>query len=627
MKQAKYLLIIFLISISFKSFARYATYDDADSEIEFNQSIIDVKKTGETVIKNKTIVKILNESGRSKYGSITLYFDKDISEIEVLEAKTINKDKIININKNDIEIKPLASSENGFDQKYQILISFPRLIVGSKILLKYKEKILKPVIDNNFFTHLTFGRDGYLSHSNIKINSDIKDLKLRVNDPNNELIIDEKDKKKQKIISIKLKKPVFYKLINEPYSNNIDERKTPYVEISSITSFKELANEFQTKYNKVINSTLPEKFKKILDEAKLITNEYDQIDFITSSISNSIRYMGSWQSIEGKFYPRNLDVISTTGYADCKEYSSLTASILNKLGYKAYASLVFRGYQYIDRFDPLPTPYLYNHAIIYVETPKGKKLWIDPTNFVSISRGIFPDITSRNSLILSDVNPRIEFIPEISPKNSTINISGDISFTDKTIIKNLKILLSGEQAISLSGTELKTSKKSIKEMILNFATGNIRPISYNVQLPNLKSRLVKDLLFKIKFEYDDNKLITNLGSALVIKSLNEEWLNAFTSIKDDHKGIIYLSDPYTLNRKITVKNYKVSSLDNLNYEINNNWFKAKRECTQNNKDVIINESIELTHGKIYPEDSKDKNFQNIANFIKKRMQDTVIIAD
>lgn len=626
--QNKIISFLFILLFTYSNaLARYATYEEADIEILQNNKIINIESDGTYTVKNHLHLKILNESGRAKYGSTILQFTKDIEEIDVLEAKTINPEAVINVDKKNIEVKPLASSEHGFDQMFQVLIAFKDVKVGSEIILKYNEKTLKPVIDNKYYTVITFGRDGYQSNGEISVNSKIKELKLNVNDPSESLSITENRTNNSYSAKIKLVKPVFYKIINEPFSQSLDDKTTTFIEFTSSDNWKEIGDYFGKKYNETINSELPSKFNSLLEKAKKIdSSEYDQINFVISEVNNMIRYMGSWQTIEGKYFPRTLELIASSGYADCKEYSVLVSAILNKLGYNSNSALVYRGYHYVERKAPLPTPFVFNHAIINVTTPNGVNLWVDPTNFVSISKEPLPDITARHSLIISE-NSKLGFIPDVNYKDSITEVNAEIIISDKEIKKDISLSLKGVESAYFTGLELKTSRKNIEESVLNMLTGNAKPLYFNVDIPNLSSRIVKDLTFKLQTIEEENLLHTNLGEAYIINNMNKYWQNIFSLIPSDQVGVVAVADPYTLRRSIRIKNYSVLNPEKLNYNITNNWFSAKRDCSMENQDFVMKEEIQLIDTRIYPADTKTEEFKNTRNTIRKKLQDCVVIGN
>ncbi|MDE4940907.1 transglutaminase, partial [Francisella tularensis subsp. holarctica] len=54
--------------------------------------------------------------------------------------------------------------------------------------------------------------------------------------------------------------------------------------------------------------------------------------------------------------------------------------------------------EYYDK--TLPSIINFNHAIVYVKGFVEKEFLIDPTNNISMTYGLFPDIANRHALIL-----------------------------------------------------------------------------------------------------------------------------------------------------------------------------------------------------------------------------------
>ena len=93
---------------------------------------------------------------------------------------------------------------------------------------------------------------------------------------------------------------------------------------NNTTGSKAISKDYET----VINQDLPPLHESIRKEASCMTHSVDQINKVTSLLSEKIRYMGDWRTIEGKFAPRSLKAVATSGVGDCKDFSASTAAIL-----------------------------------------------------------------------------------------------------------------------------------------------------------------------------------------------------------------------------------------------------------------------------------------------------------
>ncbi|MBO9667485.1 MAG: DUF3857 domain-containing protein, partial [Bdellovibrio sp.] len=72
---------------------------------------------------------------------VRISFNSSGGTLKILEAKTINRNKVMKVSPKAIEIKPLASAGQGFDAQSQATIAYPDVNVGSKIFLKYQKEI------------------------------------------------------------------------------------------------------------------------------------------------------------------------------------------------------------------------------------------------------------------------------------------------------------------------------------------------------------------------------------------------------------------------------------------------------------------------------------------------------
>jgi hypothetical protein len=627
MKIVANIIIYCILILALPANARYANLDEAGTKVISLNVDLTIEKSGQYKAIYEKTIELLNESGREQNSSTTLVYSKDISDINIIEAYTDNKGIISKVDPSSIEVKPLASSAKGFDQKYQILINYPNSVVGSKLYLKYEERLHTPIIDNHYSNAFFYGLNEYIEDSNIKITCKIPNAKFKTHDPNQALTIEEKKTKEATIYNIKQIKPQYFALINEPYSISVNYDDISYINLSSISSYKDISEYFYPKYNSVISQSLPDKLKKIVDSAKEIKDEHDQIDFITSSIANNISYMGSWQTVKGKFFPRDLKEIVDTGYADCKEYSSSLSAILNNLGYKANVALVQRSFAYYKPKDIFPSMQEFNHAIVNVNTPSGKNLWIDPTNFISMSRGTHADISGRESLVLSDSTTKTEFIPFVDYNNSRIKQDIELTYDENTVDNKGSIEFKGESSRFLTGAELETSKKAIEEYILKNISGEVNPEVKLIDIPSLKSRIVSDLKISYHLSNTAEIINTNNGKAYYVSSLKQDWLNFFIMAASNEKGIAFLDVPMSNKKSIVVKNFKIKSPEKLNYTINNKWFEASRQAAIKDNDLVIEEEVKIKESYVMPNEISEEFIKKLKKNIKQNMSKTIIIRD
>ena len=327
----RFLGIIFaVLGFSVIAEARYAKHEDSSGEYEFYNSDTKVQAANKIETIEEFQVKILNEIGRERFGTQSFSYNSNMMKLKLIEAKTIIEGKEYKISAANIEDKPVASNVNGFDEIRRLQISFPKVAIGASVYVKIKYEIFKTALDNYFADRCFFGNDIYTKAKKCSFKSKIH-FKHFINDPNNHLEVKKGNEGDYQTLDVTLKKPIYNLTIAEGFTV-LPESKMTWVALSSLKNYEEISTILAPKYEAVINEKLPKMFEEIVDGAKLINNETDQINYVTSKLAEKVRYMGDWRTVKGQIYPRPFELVASTGYGDCKDFSSSTAAILKKLG-------------------------------------------------------------------------------------------------------------------------------------------------------------------------------------------------------------------------------------------------------------------------------------------------------
>lgn len=601
--------------------SRWASYKDAPIEYVFFNRDVTVKANGHSEEIFEYQIKILNEKGRI-YAVQTLAFNESISHIEILEAKTIVQGKEYKIPKEAIEIKPLASSIQGFDQLMQVMVSYPQAAVGSELYLKYKMVTSKQPLPDYFATNFWYGGQGYWRQSQVKIKSELP-FHILINDPYKRLEVKEGKQGKFQTLHLHLKKPVYEELVNEPEDSRIEPACGTWVSISTCDDFNHLAKTLAKDYENVLKQPLPPQFKLIQQTALKGTSPTEQINTVTSMLSESINYMGDWKSIEGRFFPRSLEVISNSGIGDCKDFSAATAAILSSMGYKAQIALIMRGEIYLAPEKGLPSLNNQNHAIVKVTDKQGKVFWADPTNMTSFSEGIYPDIANRPVFVLDSQHPTQEKTPEVDFKNARILFESTMSLqNDRDLNVQGKYKLLGEEAIGMTAAALSNSTQSFEEGFIYGISGDREVLNKKVVMPDFASRIVKDIEITYSYEQENSLIPSTAGSAILIEA---NWPAPFLDTSEDHEGCMFVGNPRTLAKKIIIKSAGVKNLESLAYKIDLPWMKAKRECFVNGNDIEIVEQIEILKSFISSKELKSPQYKDFKKTLKQQCKKFAVI--
>ncbi len=603
--------------------ARWASIDDAPTKSSCSVEM-NINKDGTARMVLEVQQEILKESGRD-VAQTMLNYNGDSEKIRILEAKTIYKGKEYKVAKKLIEDKPLASSPYGFDQLRQIMLAFPKAEIGAKTYLKYQLITTKVQLENFFATVLPFGRGVFTVSARVKVHSQLP-LHLIVNDPENVLKVTKDQDDNFHNLEVVLTKPLYKATTNEPASNVINVKYLTWISISSKTKWEDLATELGKSYAKIFKQKLPKGLAEIANAAAQKKDEVEQINTVTSLLNDKVAYLGDWRSIKGHFIPRDLEEISSTQTGDCKDFAAATAAILTSLGYKVQFVLVRRG---VHNFypDSLPDLSAFNHAILKVTNKQGKVYWCDPTNFQSMADGMFPDIADKKVLVLDQVQPGYEKTPGLSYEHAESAAKSQIEIlSDTKIAEQGSVLLKNEEALGLIGAALNQSEKSIKDRLFYSLSGTIleEKDKKSMELPDLKSRIVKDLVYSYGFEQDHRLSKTNEGLAL---ELRYSALASLFGISQDYVADISVADyPWTVKSQTIIKNVKVNNVDSLNKEIKTPWIYVMRKCTMiNNRDLQIDEAVVLYKNLIANEELKTPEFIKLKDDLERDFKHVSVV--
>ena len=429
--------IICALIITLSAQARWATREDAAIVREVHNETTTVNKDGTSTTICEIQDLIVKDAAREYAASFRLYYNENIQKLTILEAKTVFQGKTYKVPKDKIEDKALASPSNFFDQARQIMISFPRAEVGAKIYLKYRIEQKKVRIPGSFSDYHALGTSWttnlpmYWNEAHLSIDSKIP-LYVKVNDPDNVLKVTGAQTQPVHSLSIDLVKPLSNSVINEPEGSLLNSKYKCWIYVSSFSSFAQMAEKEAKDFAEVMNQPLPKKYRGILEVAQQKKGDVTQINEVTTLLISQIQYMGDWKSINGRFIPRPLKVVVQSGLGDCKDFTAGVGAILRNMGYEVYPALVWRHDLYVPE-DTLFAP-LTNHVLLKVIGKNGHVYWVDPTNFVGMAQGVFPDVAGKMALVLNPKNPTYERIPEVSPEHSQVYMDLDMQIKSQRIL-------------------------------------------------------------------------------------------------------------------------------------------------------------------------------------------------
>lgn len=501
-------VVTFSIAFSPVAFARWGTKEDAPIVSRSNKSEIVVNADGTWRAKSSTLYRVNNEDGRISFGTGAIKYNSRTTQIKDIQAESRNGDDRIKVEKDYIEDKALASSSEGFDETRQVSIAYPRVEVGTELFLSYEQVTREVPIPGFYSDEFSFGDHFYEESSQIVLKSPFK-LLISKNDPGQHLEVKQEASGKDFVTTIKLIKPI-YNQVAEEIEPKASRRLLTWVAVSTQPDWGAMAKPLVSEYEKVLSAQLPDPLAKIASEAEKKSDLTDRINIVTSRLADTIRYLGDWRDVRGGHVPRPLSLVANTRFGDCKDFSAATVAILRKLGYQAYVAWVQRGV-IPEALPPIPVETAFNHAIVYLKIGDKVK-WIDPTNTVSFAQGTFEDIMGRQALIVDPKSPRLEWIPEGVPTDSTGLRSLRLKFLkggDAQVFAD--ILYSGRSAVGVTGIERQYSKETINHIITKAIADDHYIVERKVDDYQLSSRVVRDIRLKAYVKVKGYQLTTTAG--------------------------------------------------------------------------------------------------------------------
>jgi len=157
-------------------------------------------------------------------------------------------------------------------------------------------------------------------------------------------------------------------------------------------------------------------------------------------------------------------------------------------------------------------------------------------------------------------------------------------------------------------------------------SGEKSPRRQKIILPDLKSRICKDLEFHYQFDIENAAFLTNMGEGI---SLDAQWIKVYLDVADDQVGSIYTGTPATIRKTTFIKDTQIQGLESLNFSIETPWVKAKRICQLDSTSghVKIDEQVTILQSYISAQDIRTPAYQDLKNKLKQYCHKVVLIVN
>jgi transglutaminase-like putative cysteine protease len=394
---------------------------------------IEVKKDGTATVREKHEMVIRSRDGIRKFGVYTNKYNPALERCRVLRMETHNGHEVKPVPTDFMEDKPVASRLSGFDELNQFKAAFPDVREGSVLIVEILREMYRAKVPGVFEYVLKYGGSVHIEKYDVTVISELP-LFWKANDRWG--IIDVQHEKKDGIDTLYAKNnyPLYLKVVNEERSLQTDE-DLPYIAISTVNNWGGLGRSLSALWEPRLSAPLPEQFQKIARDISSLESEDAKIDTMLNLLSERLRYHGDWRPVEGSDVPRPLEVISSQGFGDCKDFAAVSIAILRYAGLNAYPAFVERDKNVPTIQQDVPLLYSFDHAIVFVMGKDGRARWFDPTNAFRPSSLIPADIADRPVLLIAGDSSRILRTPAVEPATNLVESNGIMHDMDNGWVK------------------------------------------------------------------------------------------------------------------------------------------------------------------------------------------------
>ncbi|MGZ6419092.1 MAG: transglutaminase domain-containing protein, partial [Pseudobdellovibrio sp.] len=409
------------------------------------------------------------------------------------------------------------------------------------------------------------------------------------------------------------------------YALERNEVSVGQVYVTTAQTWEQVNKAVSGNFKSVWNQKLPKELDKIADGAKKLNSTKEKIEYVAKAISQLIAYSGDWQSLKGKFVPQDFAKIMKSKRGDCKDYSSLMVAVLRKLNYEAYPALTSRNMRYpgkeiLTKLSKTPNTAVFNHAIVWMKDENNKELWLDPTNPLVLSDVISADILGNYALVLDGQSKDIKFLPEENAVKLDMQVVQSIKTTGNLSEAKGELILNQSSYNYIGTIEKLYGEEALKRLLAAW----LNP--YDKINISIAKDVVNKTVPSYKFSYVTNGLIKEIpGKLKAYRIPNMLFLSAAQLYP---KNVNYFGEI----GKISVKTILLheSTIDTFEADClaRSPWIDGDRVVTNENKNVVISDTVSVKRRTNTKEESQDESFEYyISNIYNCGSENKVTVLD
>jgi len=360
-----------------------ASYPNCDEATVEKRMVRVYRPDGTGECQDETFVKVLTEKGKRDNRTLSFSFVLPYSTVEIVEAEVLRpggEAVPVDVKANSKEtIDDSQMQMNIYDPNMRLLrLSIPKLEIGDLLHSIVRQTIQRPIIPGEFAEESLFEGRGFIRHLSYETRTPperpLKRVVLRDEAPGTVRYSEQPGEDKTLVRR--------WEVRNVP--RMFDEPSMPPYEmvlqrllVSTIPDWARVSKWYWELSSPHLEATTPEMKQTVQSLIAGSETDLDRIKALFYYVSPKIRYMGlTPEKDRPGFEPHDVRLTFDNKYGVCRDKAALLVSMLRIAGLKAYPVLINVGI----RKDPEVPDADFNHAIVGVETQKGKYLLMDPTD-------------------------------------------------------------------------------------------------------------------------------------------------------------------------------------------------------------------------------------------------------
>ena len=624
--------VLLACSVPMIASAKYAGIGDLPYVIESDSTEITVEASGQSTLVRDVLIRIINDQGREAQSVQTLSFNSRAQTFRIIEAATLNgpPDKLVRtlVPKKDIEVKEVGEMSQSFDSIKQAGLSFPKVVIGSRIHLKYEMRNVEVAIKGFYSVGMSISGDN-IEKFHLHVHSKLP-LSYNVRDEFNRLAHSLTPAKNGWVdLDVHSTSPLAT-VITQEESSFVRPELVPAISISSLPDWTRYGRELIPVHESLLAKPLPPALEEIKKKAALQKNPIDQIQSVAASMAQEFRYFGDWRRIHGGYVPRSLEEISESRYGDCKDLALSVTAIFRALGYKSNMAWIFRGevvppassYQ-------LPVDTAFNHAISRVEIGSGasaKVYWVDATNPVAYARGVATDIADRPAFVLYADGGKLDHTPPMKPEDATFESHLAYEFqNDESLIASGQIKLGGRQAIGLTARAFYSPVQAVNYDLIHSLANNGKVIESSVGDFERGSRIVQDLTIPVKFKLAESGLRTSAGLGYPL--FRDDAAGRLLVETKDRVSDLYIETPNSSKITIDLLNVKLVGKTSLDCDLKSEFVDLQRTVAAIKNGISITDIVAVKQTVIKNSELQSAAFSKFQTAVRVCFNRAAVILD